>query len=147
MATDRGVTGTTAGSGGEARRLLRRLLDLAREGEGLARCGAGEDGLDGHALHSGGTRHRTAHERDPPAVGEGHVDRGPLPVGDQLSGLLHEDRPVTGAQLEGRLVDPDTAVRAGGGFGSGGQVRPQQSALTHGTLPQQPPLDGPGRLA
>lgn len=52
-----------------------------------------------------------------------------------------------GVQHGGQFVHPDGAVKADGGFGSGVQVRPQQRALTRGTLPEQPPLDGPGRLA
>ena len=78
--------------GGEAQ----RLVDLVRDGARRAKCGAGENGLDGDALHSGDTRHQAAHERDPSAVGQGHVDGGPLCAGDQLGGLLHEDRPVAG---------------------------------------------------
>lgn len=50
-------------------------------------------------------------------------------------------------QFEGQFVHADGVVKAGGGRGPGVQVRPQQSALTRGTLPQQPPLDGLGRLA
>lgn len=134
--------------GGEAE----QPVDLARGGEGLSRWrageeDAGEEGLDGDAFHSGGTRHRTAHQRHPSAVGQGHVDGGPLRAGDQLGGLLHEDRPVTGVQLTGQFVHSDAVVKADGGIGAGAQVRLQQSALACGTLLQQSPLDGFGRLA
>lgn len=39
------------GDNGEPTGTARRYVDLGRDGEGLSRCGAGQDGLDGNAFH------------------------------------------------------------------------------------------------
>ncbi len=141
-----------------ARRYLEHLVEAGRAGrspflggprheERLVRCGAGQDGLGDEALHPRGSRHRAAHQRDLPAVGQGHADRGSLCAGDQLGGLFQQDRLVAGAYPGAQVADPDAVVRQGGGLGAGVQVRPQQGALAFGALSEQPPLDGVGRPA
>ncbi len=130
--------------GGRQGGKARQLVDLVREDEGLARRGSGQQRLDGDALHPGRTRHRAAHERHPPAVGQGHVDGGPLCTGDQLGGLLPQDLLVTRVEFTDRRTRHHAAAQADG---PGGQIRPQQCALVRGALPQQPPLDDLGRPA
>ncbi len=126
---------------------VRHGVHLVRQDEGRSGRGAGQHGLHDEAPHPGGARHRTAHERHPPAVGQGHVDGGPLRAGDQLGGLLHQDRPVPRVERVRRRVPRDAPAARPGGSGPRGRVRPQQGSLVRGALSQQPPLDDLGRPA